>query len=515
MPSKTKPRLPTKTATLSAPRAKANGHADTKALESVGSMGQRVDEALKTSEVRYRRLFETAKDGILLLDADTGRITDSNPFLEDMLGYSHTEFIGKALWEIGPVKDIQASQEAMRHLQSQDYIRYENLPLETKAGETRQVEFVSNIYWVNGTRVIQCNIRDITARKRAEAEVHTVTGKLVTLVAKLQQRDQEMQSLNRMNDLLQSCTTRTEAYQVIGLLAGELFAGQHGGLAIMSAGNSYLETVARWGPVVMLESSFAGPDCWAMRRGQLHEVTNPQLGLLCRHFVHPPSTGYLCVPLTVQGETLGVLCLVGVAGSSGEPSTRHSQLAVTVGESIKLSLSNLKLREELREQATHDPLTGLYNRRYLEESLARELSRAERRKAPLCIAMLDLDNFKDFNDSFGHGAGDSLLCAFGRILHAKLRKSDIACRYGGEEFVLILPDSSLADTRQRVEQIRTLVNELQLRHGEQLSGPMTVSAGIAEVRAHGETADELLQAADEALYAAKRAGRDRISIFTR
>ena len=109
--------------------------------------------ALEESEVRYRRLFETAKDGILILDGDTGRITDVNPFLQDMLGYSKSELLGKALWEIGPVKDIAASQQAMRHLQHSEYIRYEDLPLETKAGERKQVEFVSNVYLVNGWRV--------------------------------------------------------------------------------------------------------------------------------------------------------------------------------------------------------------------------------------------------------------------------------------------------------------------------------------------------------------------------
>jgi len=130
----------------------------------------RDDAALRASEVRYRRLFETAKDGILLLDADTGRITDVNPFLLEMLGYSHEELVGRALWEIGPVKDIQASQEAMRHLQDREYIRYENLPLETKSKERVHVEFVSNVYVVEGLRVIQCNVRDISARKLAEAE---------------------------------------------------------------------------------------------------------------------------------------------------------------------------------------------------------------------------------------------------------------------------------------------------------------------------------------------------------
>ena len=143
---------------------------------------------LQASEVRYRRLFETAKDGILLLDADTGRITDVNPFLEDLLGYSHTELIGKALWEIGPVKDIAASEEAMRQLQKKEYVRYENLPLETKAGQHIQVEFVSNVYRVDDERVIQCNVRDITARKTAEEGMRTANDELLASVAELQRR---------------------------------------------------------------------------------------------------------------------------------------------------------------------------------------------------------------------------------------------------------------------------------------------------------------------------------------
>jgi len=478
-----------------------------------GTRGKRAQEKLRTSEVRYRRLFETAKDGIFLLDADTGRITDVNPYLEDMLGYSHTELIGKALWEIGPVKDIVASQDAVRHLQNTEYIRYENLPLQTKEGEHIQVEFVSNVYRVDGSRVIQCNVRDITARKLAEEGIRTANDDLLVLVVELRKRDEEMKSLHRLNDLLQSCTTQAEAYQVIALLAGELFAGQNGCLAILHAEDPYFETVARWGNEVPVEPVFSLEDCWALRRGQLHEVIDPRAGLLCRHFVHQLKTGYLCVPLTVQGETLGLFCLVGVPARRGEHQVSQQQLAVTVTEAIKLSLSNLKLREKLREQAIHDTLTGLFNRRYLEEILSRELHRARRRNSPLCVAMLDLDNFKQFNDTFGHDAGDSLLRELGQVLREKLRKSDISCRYGGDEFVLVLPDSSLAHTQQRVEQIRVVVKELQIRHGGPLLDTMTVSAGIAEAPEHGSAAPELLRAADNALYAAKQAGRDRVVAY--
>jgi diguanylate cyclase (GGDEF)-like protein/PAS domain S-box-containing protein len=467
---------------------------------------------LEASEVRYRRLFETAKDGILLLDADTGRITDANPFLQDLLGYSHGELIGKALWEIGPVKDIAASQDAMRQLQKKEYVRYENLPLETKAGQHIQVEFVSNVYLVNGWRVIQCNVRDITARKQAEEGMRAVNGELLVSVIELQRRDDEMKSLIRLNDLLQSCTTRAEAYQVIALVAVELFAGQSGCLAILSVPDQNLETVAHWGDETSLKSSFSAEDCWALRRSKLHEVSDPQKDMLCQHFVQEPQTGYLCVPLIVQSGTIGLLCLTGAAQKDMGSITRQ-QLAVAAAEAIKLSLYNLKLREELREQAISDPLTGLCNRRYLEENLGRELHRARRGNSPLCVVMLDLDNFKPLNDTFGHDAGDSLLRELAHLLQDKLRKSDVCCRYGGDEFVLVLPDSSLADTQQRVEQIRVLVNGLQIRHGGPPLDTITVSAGIAGAPEHGSMASELLQAADDAMYAAKQAGRNRVVVY--
>ena len=470
---------------------------------------KQMDDPLKASEVRYRRLFETAKDGILILDADTGWIIDVNPFLEDLLGYSLSELRGKTLWEIGPFKDVTASQNAFRLLQRQEYIRYDNLPLETKAGEHKQVEFVSNVYWVDDRRVIQCNIRDITARKKAEADFQKANEELVALVAELQRRDNDMQVLNRMNDLLRACNIQEEAYQVVALTARELFPGQNGSLAVLRPSGQYLETVANWGNENIVEPLFSLEDCWAMRRGQPHEVFGPGTGLVCHHFVHPPQSGYLCVPLTVQGETLGVLCLTDGVKPKDSHRVSQKQLAVMVGEAIKLSLSNLRLREKLHEQAMRDPLTGLFNRRYLDETLPREIHRTQRGKSPLCVVMLDLDHFKEFNDTFGHEVGDVLLGELGRILHHNLRKSDIACRQGGDEFLLVLAESSLEDTRQRVEQIRLLVKDLKIRN----LGRITISAGIVEAGGYEMTAGELLRAADKALYAAKEAGRDRIVIF--
>ena len=400
----------------------------------------------------------------------------------------------------------------MRQLQNKEYVRYENLPLETKGGQHIEVEFVSNVYLVDGLRVIQCNIRDITSRRRAEEGTRTANGELRALVAQLQRRDEEMNSLIRLNEMLQSCTTTAEAYQVIGLVAVELFAGESGCLAMLHPGDQTMETVARWGDETALVASFSIEDCWALRRGKLHEVSDPRVDLLCHHFVHEPQAGYLCVPLIVQSGTNGLLCLTGTVGKMiGSPA--RQRLAVAAGETIKARLYSLKLKDDLRDQAIHDPLTGLCNRRYLDESLARELHRGLRGKSPLCVVMLDLDNFKPFNDTHGHDAGDSLLRELAHLMRDKLRKSDILCRYGGDEFVFVLPDSSLADTQQRVEQIRALVKELPTRNGAPTRDAISVSAGIASAPEHGSTAAALLEAADKAMYAAKDAGGNRVAVY--
>jgi diguanylate cyclase (GGDEF)-like protein/PAS domain S-box-containing protein len=470
---------------------------------------------LRVSELRYRRLFEAAQDGILILNAKTGMIDDVNPFLIKMLAYSREEFVEKKLWEVGAFKDIEASQGAFEALQENEYIRYEDLPLKTKDGRLIQVEFVSNVYLVGDEKVIQCNIRDITARKRAESRAQTTNDELVALVNELQWRDRLMQLMNHMNELLQSCVTPAEAYQVITLSAGDLFPGHNGSLAIMSSMDQDLEVVARWGTEVIQESTFSLADCWALRRGQPHEVLGLQPGLMCHHFFQPPQHGYLCLPLTVQGKILGVLSLIdNNARGKGEHPPGLKQVAVTVCETIKLSLANLQLRDELRQQAIIDPLTGLFNRRYLDEALPRELDMAQRRQAPLGIAMLDLDGFKQFNDRLGHGAGDALLREFGDVMRDHLRKTDILCRYGGDEFVVIMPDSPLADTHGRVEQIRVLLKELpRLKYGEPELDMITLSAGMAFLPEHGTTGIELLRAADKAMYQAKQSGRDQVVIY--
>ncbi|MBP2678097.1 MAG: sensor protein [Deltaproteobacteria bacterium] len=203
MPSKTKSHFMEENAILRARLAEledrfaksSSVHGGGYLSESDIAERKRIREALKVSEIRYRRVFETAKDGILILDADTGRITDANPFLQELLGYSRAELLGKMLWEIGPFRDIKASRGAFRRLQKKEYIRYDNLPLETKGRERRYVEFVSNVYQENGTRVIQCNIRDITPRHNVEQILANASKELERRV---EERTAELLAANRL-----------------------------------------------------------------------------------------------------------------------------------------------------------------------------------------------------------------------------------------------------------------------------------------------------------------------------
>jgi diguanylate cyclase (GGDEF)-like protein len=329
---------------------------------------------------------------------------------------------------------------------------------------------------------------------------------------RLEQRSRELDLLNRMGELLQACVTEDEAYAVVGRFVGQFFPDYAGAVFVMSASRNVVEARAVWGITPSPEWSIFKPEeCWALRRGRIHVVESTGAGLLCSHLPQPHPSAYLCIPLIAQGESLGVLYL-GARTSADARSESHQRLASTVADQLGLAVANLKLRETLRNQSIRDPLTGLFNRRYLEETLERELRRAERSHGALGIVMLDLDRFKQFNDTFGHEVGDVLLREMGRLLQTAVRGGDVACRYGGEEFVLVLPDAEAEVTRQRAERICDAVKHLYISHQGQSVGSVSVSAGVAAFPAHGTTAEALVQAADAALYRAKAEGRDRVIV---
>jgi diguanylate cyclase (GGDEF)-like protein len=314
-----------------------------------------------------------------------------------------------------------------------------------------------------------------------------------------------------MADMLQACQTSEEAYKTIGLFMPSFFPDDAGALYMLNNSRNLFEAVASWGQTPPTLAAFAPDECWSVRRGHLHRVVNPQDALPCRHVVRTVAGGYLCVPLIAQGETLGVFHLrPGPSAEDLPPESAagRDQLALTLAEDMAMALANLRLRETLRSQAIRDPLTGLFNRRYLEETMEREINRVKRQETYLGVIMMDLDHFKRYNDTFGHSAGDELLRALSNLLKSHIRGEDIACRYGGEEFLLILPGISLEVALARAESLRQAVKEMH-QHSPGLE-PTTLSLGVAVYPAHGDTGLHLIKAADVALYRAKQAGRDQV-----
>jgi diguanylate cyclase (GGDEF)-like protein len=333
-------------------------------------------------------------------------------------------------------------------------------------------------------------------------------------VTELERRNQEVLLINEMADLLQSCLTVEEAYRVIAESLSRLFGEESGALCLLSSSRNILEAVAVWGDAPVGEDHFLPNACWALRRGRVHVVGGPGTGPVCLHAGTPAPAAYLCVPMMARGETLGLLH-VRREPDGDDPAAwgaSRGQLATAVAENLSLSLGNFRLRETLRNQSIRDPLTGLFNRRYAEESLERELRRAARSGAPIGLISLDLDHFKRYNDRYGHETGDVVLRLVSKFVESSVRGGDIACRYGGEEFLLILPEAPLTVAAARAEAIRDGVRAIKVPRLASTGEVLTVSLGVASFPEHGTDVRTLLRVADAALYEAKAEGRDRVVV---
>jgi diguanylate cyclase (GGDEF)-like protein len=341
---------------------------------------------------------------------------------------------------------------------------------------------------------------DELAASRAELEGRT--GELETM-------NNGLMRLAELGNLLASCDTSDEAYVVLGRAARDMYGELSGAVYLYGASRNVVELVTSWGALAVAKT-FPPADCWALRRGRPHHVTVSGAELACRHTSEGEKSSAMCVPMLAEGEALGILHLVAVSELGDRAFTPLAQrLAVAAAESCALALASIRLREKLADQSLRDPLTGLYNRRYAEETLEREIARAKREAAPLSVLMLDLDHFKRFNDEFGHDAGDTALREAAAVLVESVRTSDVVSRVGGEEFLVLLPGASLDATVQKSEAMRKKLKTLELFHRGRRLPPLTFSAGVAAFPQSGETREALLRAADTALYDAKHAGRDR------
>jgi diguanylate cyclase (GGDEF)-like protein/PAS domain S-box-containing protein len=467
-------------------------------------------------------LIENNPLAIVVHDGE-GRVQLCNEAFTKLFLYSREETVGHFLDPLICQLDDAVKAEALTIRVTPGNSLHETVRRRRRDGKTLDVELHAVAISLNGQTDGAYEIyNDISEQVKTAAQAHDHSESLNRLVEELQLRTKQMTLLNEMGDLLQCSATSAEAHAVVGEIAKRLFlVSTAGTLFVFKSSRNLLEAVTHWGKSDVSDQSFAPDACWGLRRGQPFWSEYPGGVVICSHLKNPLPARYLCIPLVALGDTLGVLHIQydlsqRNGGTEAFESLQESQqrLAVAVGGRVALSLASLLLRESLRAQSIRDPLTGLFNRRFMEHALDRELQRAKRRSLSVVVVFLDLDHFKRFNDTYGHDAGDAVLCSMAGLFQKHFRGEDVICRYGGEEFAFILSESSSKDAVKRVEELRQAAKRHRITYKEQVLDFVTFSVGIAAFPENGLVAEQLLQAADRCLYESKARGRDCVTVAT-
>jgi diguanylate cyclase (GGDEF)-like protein/PAS domain S-box-containing protein len=449
--------------------------------------------AVELANSAFEKLFQCDRHELALIDirrlgASEGEASDSTELIGEI-------FAGKAVR-----KTIRHRQEDGKVLD----LAMHGVPLSVR-GEVRGAYLI---------------YEDVSEQAKASEAQRRHAESLNQLVKELELRTIQVSLLNEMGSLLACSAQVQEACNVVANSAQKLFSDSPAGaLYLFRSSRDLIEAAVRWGNRDVLAPTFPPDACWSLRRGQPHWSGHLGNDIACQHLTKSSTTDSLCVPMVAQGNTIGILHLEFASTAadryqSPAESLRDSRqrLAISAASSVALSLASLQLRETLREQSIRDPLTRLFNRRFLEESLSRELQLAGRKRQSISVLFLDLDHFKRFNDTFGHDAGDMVLQSLANLFRNFFRTTDICCRYGGEEFAIILPESTSPDAAIRADALRSEVKGLRLQYKKQPLGQLTVSAGVAAFPEHGSTAEELLKIADQCLYESKARGRDVVTV---
>lgn len=316
---------------------------------------------------------------------------------------------------------------------------------------------------------------------------------------------EQIQELFAMTDMLQAAETYEDAGAVLMASARRLLPGYGAALYVFNNSRDRLDLAQAWDmPEGYIAHEMLSPsNCWALKRGKPHINAPGEATLCCAH--HGSQCATLELPMMACGQVHGLLIIAdGNQDGAFARLLDIRRLGRALADSMSLALSNIALREKLRTQSLRDPLTGLYNRRYMEDALERFVSLGSRTGGSTAVIMLDLDNFKKLNDEHGHAKGDAVLRDVAAQIIGALRPTDVACRYGGEELVAILPDCSLEDALEKAELLRERIESLGTSHACAISA----SLGVATVPETSTSATDILPIADAALYAAKKAGKN-------
>jgi len=461
-------------------------------------------------------VLDTSDSLIMVFDRD-GIMIRFNKACEKTAGYSLAELQETPFFDLLSPDPQDAKQRIARMIRTRECESFENY-WKTRDGRMLLIKWTSAVLKdEDGSDYIVSTGSDITERRKAHEALRTANRELETSLRRLEERNQAISLLADMEGFLQGCRTVEEACTICTQFVQSICPQTSGAVYLIDDLNGTAEPRDTWGDESLSQKRFPFPSCWSIRHGRMNRIDPDHHGMPCPH-IRGVNGQFLCVPMEANGKILGILHLSYICDINEsltpadcppyfEPKLR---LITTAAETAALSLSNIMLQETLRQQSIRDPLTGIYNRRYMVESLTRELSRAQREHASVSVLMFDIDTFKDFNDTYGHDGGDALLRLLGDYLRQNTRGEDIICRFGGEEFVVVLPNTRHQDAVLKAEVIRGGISRLEISHLGKPLHNCTVSIGVASYPHNGHTADALLKAADDALYAAKREGRNRV-----
>jgi diguanylate cyclase (GGDEF)-like protein/PAS domain S-box-containing protein len=468
--------------------------------------------ALRESQALLQTIVDHAPAVILAKDLQQ-RYTLVNRHMERMIKRCRSELLGLTAADLYPPEMAAAVRANDQKILDHGTIVEMDDTAELDGRPSLQHVLKFPLYDGQGAIVgIGMIATDMTARKEAETRLEQANAELVAALDHVRQHAYNLALLRQIGDMLQGCESFEAAYTVIAQHAGRLFAETSGALFVRWKKVPEYEARAVWGDAPSMATRIDPQVCRVLASGRSFRGSQ-LLDCCCSPSTIQEAGWVICVPLLLQNEILGVLHLRSIRHLNDDLFESLIRLVEMFVRQLMLVFTNLSLRELLQQQALQDGLTGLYNRRYLDETLPREIQRAHRAEKPLGLIMLDIDHFKRFNDNYGHDAGDVLLREVGSYLQQHTRGADIACRFGGEEFVLVLPDISRDSLVERAEQVRRDISNLTIRHAEHTFVLVTVSLGLSLFPDHAHDPIGLLKAADQALYAAKHRGRNRVVLF--
>jgi diguanylate cyclase (GGDEF)-like protein/PAS domain S-box-containing protein len=464
-------------------------------------------------------ILDTTESLIMVVGKD-GRVIKFNNSCKRLTGFNLADFADRPFWDLLSQNPEKAKALLKRIGQTRERETYESY-WNTKDGRNLLIRWATTVLVdEDGNDYIVCSGSDITERRKAHEAVREANRELEKSLRRLEEKNQAISLLADMEGFLQGCRTVKEACTICAQFVQSLCPETSGAVYLVNEANDLAEAQEIWGDESISDTLFIPSNCWSVRRGRMNLIDSNHRGLPCPHIQAVQNGQYLCIPMEVGGDVLGILHVSFISSLAANENPSDSlpyfesriQLLTTATETAALSLSNIMLQNTLRQLSIRDSLTGLYNRRYMVESLARELSRAHREQVPVSALMFDIDHFKAFNDTYGHDGGDALLRSLGEFLKQNTRGEDIVCRYGGEEFVLVLPNTRNHSAVIKAEALRINVSKLEVAHLNRRMRNCTISIGVASYPQNGQTADELLKAVDDALYTAKREGRNRVVI---